>query len=153
WVLIGQAGSGRWDRVHRGGTPGRSTPRVLSSMRYGVRLPSQTRALTVLGDLVPGLGNPIRAGDPMVSEHQAQMGGMFLKVTHTVELQLQESRLHPAEGANSVCLLIRQPLDGGFRFLTTVHEIAANRLFGIRLFGERTTDEWRRRHEAFGRAA
>ena len=44
-------------------------------------------------------GYPIHARNVMLPKHQTQLRSVFLNMSHTVQLKLQETRFHPLEDA------------------------------------------------------
>ena len=51
-------------------------------------------------------GYPIHAGNIVLPKHQTQLRSMFLNMSHTVQLKLQEARFHPLEYATLLRSLV-----------------------------------------------
>ena len=84
-------GSGEWDE--RGiGCP----PLAVTFVGWKCQFPAFAVFLRVFAS---GTGYPIHARNTMLPKHQTQLRGMFLNMSHTVQLKLQETGFHPLEHA------------------------------------------------------
>jgi len=94
-------------RICAGGGPqGPSLPRPATLSHTSLSDKQLPIVVTFLCIFASRTGYPIHAGNIVLPKHQTQLRSMFLNMSHTVQLKLQETRLHPLEYATLLRSLV-----------------------------------------------
>jgi hypothetical protein len=88
----------------------------------------------------------------MLSKPKAQLRGMFLDVSQAVQLELEETGLHPFEDTALLRFLICHHLDSRSALSATRTQICSDLVLCVGLFRQDPAFEWERRRKPVSRA-